>query len=184
MFKRFTAEDSISRQSAMKSSQQRQVRSKLVEQMPSLDGDYIENLLPKKEKCLSVRCAGHLIIVANEAGEPLFFQYRDGPFFPTLRTLHKYPFLLPVLRVDRGAIKHVLNGADVMVPGLRSERAVIESEVRKERVVAIYAESKEHAIAVGTTRMSTDDMRKMEKGIAVETAHFLTDGLWKAPKLH
>ncbi len=183
MFKRFSTEESISGQSAMKSSQQRQVRTKLVEQMPALE-EYIEEVLPKKEKGLMVRCAGHLTLIANEGGEPLFFQSRDGPYVPTLRTLHKYPFLLPILRVDRGAIKHIINGADVMVPGLRSERAVIECETPKSAVVAVFAESKEHAIAVGFTKMSTAQMRSTDKGIAIENAHYLSDGLWKTPNLH
>lgn len=183
MFKRFSTEESISGQSAMKSSQQRQARQKLIQQMPAFE-EYIDNALPKKEKGLMVRCAGHVTIVASERGEPLFFQHRDGPFVPTLRTLHKYPFLLPVLRVDRGAIKHVINGADIMVPGLRSERAVIENEVGKGAVVAIYAESKQHGIAVGFTKMSTAGIRTADKGIAVENVHYLGDGLWKTPSLH
>eukprot|EP00171_Calliarthron_tuberculosum_P008607 IDg8607t1 len=183
MFKRFSKEESISGQSAMKSSQQRQVRQKLVQQMPTFE-KYIDDVLPKKEKGLMVRCAGHVTIVAREDGEPMFFQSRDGAFVPTLRTLHKYPFLLPVLRVDRGAIKHVMNGADVMVPGLRSERAVIEDEVGKGSVVAIFAESKQHAISVGFTKMSTADIRTADRGIAVENIHYIGDGLWKTPNLH
>lgn len=167
----------------MKSSQQRNVRQTLVEQMPTLE-EYIVGVLPKKEKGLMVRCAGHITLIASQKGEPLFFQNRDGPFVPTLRTLHKYPTLLPVFRVDRGAIKHVMNGADVMVPGLRSDRAAIESEVAKSKVVAIFAESKQHAIAIGVTKMSTADIRTTDKGIAVENIHYLGDGLWKTPNLY
>lgn len=178
MFKRFSVEESVSGQSAMKSSQQRAARQKIVEQMPSI-APYIEDFFPKKEKTTMVKCTGHLSVLASQAGNPLFFQTRNGEYFPTLRTLHKYPFLLPVLRVDRGAIKHVINGADVMVPGLRSERAVIQDEVERGRPVAVFAESKEHAIAVGITKMSTDQMRINDKGVAVESVHYVSDGLWK-----
>lgn len=182
IFKKFSVDESVSGQSAMKSSQQRAVRQKLIEQIPGIEA-YIDDFLPKKEKAIVVKCAGHITIIASADGTPLFFQTRDQPFVPTLRTLHKYPFLLPVLRVDRGAIKHVINGADVMVPGLRSARAVIEDEVARHQVVAVYAESKDHAIAVGVTQMSSDQMRINDKGVAIENTHYLSDGLWKCSNL-
>ncbi len=46
--------------------------------------------------------------------------------------------------------------------------------------VAIYAEGKEHAMAVGLCKMSTKDMREINKGIGVESVHYLNDGLWKS----
>jgi PUA domain protein len=72
------------------------------------------------------------VVVLNN--EPLFFQVRDGPYYPTLHLLHKCkckklihslmhnvdPFLLPQMQVDRGAIKYVLSGANIMSPGLTS----------------------------------------------------------------
>ena len=60
---------------------------------------------------------------------PLFYQFRDGPFYPTLRLLHKYPFMMKRVQVDHGAIKFVLNGADIMCPGLTSKGARMETDV-------------------------------------------------------
>ena len=45
--------------------------------------------------------------------------------------------------------------------------------------VAIYGEGKEHAMAVGITKMSTADMKAINKGIGVDNLHYLNDGLWK-----
>lgn len=67
-----------------------------------------------------------LVILNNE---PLFFAARDGPWFPTLRILHKYPLMMNCLRVDTGAIKFVLSGANIMCPGLTSPGATIHIEV-------------------------------------------------------
>lgn len=50
--------------------------------------------------------------------------------------------------------------------------------------MAIYAEDKEHAMAVGLTIMSTHEMREINKGIGVELLHHLNDGLWKTLKMH
>ena len=49
--------------------------------------------------------------------------------------------------------------------------------------MAIYAEGKEHALAVGYMKMSTSAMKETKKGIAVENLHFLTDGLWNTKEI-
>jgi PUA domain protein len=83
----------------------------------------------------------HVSILALH-GQPLFFQHFDGPYFPTLRLLQQCasllvyssvisikqlsdectsipcifadPDLLPKVQVDKGAIKFVLAGANIM----------------------------------------------------------------------
>jgi PUA domain protein len=47
--------------------------------------------------------------------------------------------------------------------------------------VAIYAEGKETAMAVAVTKMSTADIREINKGIGLDNVHHLNDGLWKMP---
>lgn len=108
--------------------------------------------------------------------EILFFNQRDGPYYPYLKLLHEcthyflpnrnstqliphtVPDILPALQVDKGAIRFVLSGAHIMCPGLTSPGARMDIDVDKETVVAIYAEGKEHALGVGFTTMSTQDM--------------------------
>ncbi|GFH13363.1 PUA domain-containing protein, partial [Haematococcus lacustris] len=87
------------------------------------------------------------------------------------------------LRADKGAIKFVLSGANIMCPGLTSPGATLHDEVPAETPVAIYAEGKEHAMAIGYTKMSTADMKTINKGIAVDNLHYLNDGLWKQETL-
>ena len=67
------------------------------------------------------------------------------------------PFILPHLQVDKGAIKHVLNGSNIMCRGLTSPGARM-TEVPQESVVAVMAEGKTNALAVGITLLSTDEM--------------------------
>lgn len=45
-------------------------------------------------------------------------------------------------------------------------------------VVAVMAEGKQHALGVGVTLLSSADIAKKNKGIAVENCHYLNDGLW------
>lgn len=60
--------------------------------------------------------------------------------------------------MDRGAIKYVLSGANIMCPGLTSPGARMDVEVAVGMPVAVMAEGKEHALAVGLTKLSTQDM--------------------------
>ena len=90
---------------------------------------------------------------------------------------------MPRLRADKGAIKFVLSGANIMCPGLTSPGATIHDEVEAGTPVAIFAEGKETAMAIGYTQMSTEEMREVNKGIGVDNLHYLNDGLWKTPKL-
>lgn len=66
--------------------------------------------------------------------------------------------MLPKLQVDRGAIKFVLSGANIMCPGLTSKGARMDTDLPADSIVAIMAEGKENALAVGLLKMSTEDM--------------------------
>lgn len=62
------------------------------------------------------------------------------------------------VRVDKGAIKFVFKGADIMCPGLTSPGGDVSADLPEMAPVAIFAEGKEHALAIGVTKMSTADM--------------------------
>jgi len=167
-----------SSQNALKSSVQRAVRSAVVDQMPTLN-NVMDDVWPKKAAVTMAKCDGHVNIYIVD-GVPLFFQRRDGPLFPTLRLLMSYPAMLPRYQVDRGAIKFVLKGSNIMAPGLTKEGETYMADgVEVDSAVAVFAYGKEHPIAVGLTKQSADDTRTTNKGIAVDNVHFLNDGLWK-----
>ena len=111
MFKKFDPAEAVSSRSQVKSSVVRGIRAALVEQYPLIE-DVIDEILPKKDISMA-KCQNHVNILCA-AQEPLFFQQRDGPWYPTLRVLHQYPFIMPKMQVDRGAIKFVLKGANIL----------------------------------------------------------------------
>ncbi|XP_066928873.1 malignant T-cell-amplified sequence 1-like [Clytia hemisphaerica] len=175
MFKKFVAKDEISGTSQLKSSVQRGIRTKLQEHYPNIQ-PYIDEILPKKESIVLVKCKEHIEILAVKS-QLVFFRQRDGPWIPTLRLLHKYPFLLTHEQVDKGAIRFILSGANIMCPGLTSPGAKM-TPVEKDTVVAIMAEGKKHAVCIGSTKMSTQEIAEKNKGIGVDNVHYLNDGLW------
>ncbi|KAH9373518.1 hypothetical protein HPB48_003470 [Haemaphysalis longicornis] len=178
MFKKFDEKEHVSGITQLKSSVQKAIKGKILEQFPQSE-DYINQILPKKDLLRIVKCHDHVEILVNGAGELLFFRQREGPYLPTLRLLHRYPFLCPWQQVDKGAIRFVLSGANIMCPGLTSpgarmtpvpKGAVVVSSAaglffggvllacKWGRVVAkstantaIMAEGKEHPLAVGFT---------------------------------
>mmetsp|Transcript_33764 Transcript_33764/g.94079 ORF Transcript_33764/g.94079 Transcript_33764/m.94079 type:complete len:134 (-) Transcript_33764:69-470(-) len=130
---------------------------------------------------LEAKCLNHVQIIVVD-GAPLFFNYRSGPWFPTLRLIHKYPHAMKALQVDKGAIRFVMSGANIMCPGLTSAGARMDDSVGADTPVVIMAEGKQHALAIGLTKMSVADIRRVNKGHGVEVVHYLNDGLWAAAR--
>lgn len=117
--------------------------------------------------------------------EPIFFQSRDGPILPALKLVHMYPQLgFTSVTVDEGAIPFILGGANIMCPGLTNPGGEMEDGLEKGKGVVIMAEGKEFAIAVGVMKMSSDDIRKKNKGIGIELAHYLGDGLYQTNEIN
>ncbi|VDN37967.1 unnamed protein product [Gongylonema pulchrum] len=173
MFKKFDEKEDIIGTQQLKSSAQKSIRSKILEQLPLLE-DHIADILPRKDTFPE-----HVELIADCDGRMLFIKPRDIPYIPSLRLLHMYPFILPHEQVDKGAIRFVLNGSQIMCPGLTSPGAKLNLSVPKDSVVAIMAEGKRHALAVGLTKMSADEIQTVNKGVGIENLHHLNDGLWK-----
>lgn len=91
------------------------------------------------------------------------------------------PYILPRVQIDRGAIRFLLAGANMMCPGLTSKGGWLppaEEGLPAGAVVAIHAEGKENACGIGLLKLSTEDIKKINKDVAVETIVFLGDDLW------
>ncbi|KAG0142618.1 hypothetical protein CROQUDRAFT_673445 [Cronartium quercuum f. sp. fusiforme G11] len=203
MFKKFNPKEDIASNTALKSSLQRSIRTKLLSQIPYLSQPIsltnnntnsnsnstdqipltlLDVLWPKKETLHLVKCREHVSILACN-GQPLFFQHFDGPYFPTLKLIHQYPKLLKQVQVDRGATKFVLAGANIMCPGLTSPGAKLPNGLETQTPVAVHVEGKSVACAIGLTQMSGIDMVKINKGIGVDNVHWLGDDLWALEKV-
>ena len=62
---------------------------------------------------------------------------------------HVDPYILPSVRIDRGAIRFVLAGAQIMCPGLTSKGGELppaEAALQAGTPVGIFSEGKEHAV--------------------------------------
>ncbi|TKR67714.1 hypothetical protein L596_023822 [Steinernema carpocapsae] len=182
MFKKFDEREDIAGSQQLKTSVQKGIRNKLIEQFPNLE-EVMNDILPKKENFKLIKCKDHMELIAGHDGTVLFVKHRDLPYIPTLRLLHKYPFILPHQQVDKGAIKFVLNGSQIMCPGLTSPGAKLDESIAEEAVVAVMAEGKQNALGIGLMKMSGAAIRGVNKGIGIDNIHYLNDGLWKLTKV-
>jgi PUA domain protein len=86
-----------------------------------------------------------------------------------------------MVKVDRGAIRFLLAGAHMMCPGLTSAGGYLppaDTALPAGTPVAIHAEGKDTAVGIGITKLGTEEMRKVNKGVGVELATYLGDDLW------
>ncbi|SCU89057.1 LADA_0E13454g1_1 [Lachancea dasiensis] len=176
MFRKFSKEDVHSR-SNVKSSVQRTLKSKLVRQFPKLE-PVIDELVPKKSQVELIKCEDKIQLYCVD-GQVLFFQKFDE-LIPSLKLVHKFPEAFPTIQVDRGAIKFVLSGANIMCPGLTSPGAALPEApgFENDALVIVKAEKKDSPLAVGRLLMSTEDIKSVNKGHGVELLHHLGDNLW------
>ena len=96
------------------------------------------------------------------------------PFLGSQETLG----LFPSARVDEGAIKFVLNGADVMRPGIRSF-----DDFGAGRLVVVREEKKGRGISVGRSLLSSSEMARVQKGPSLKNLHYVGDRFWNLYKL-
>lgn len=176
MFRTFDPDNDVSTSTQVKASVQRALKSQIMEANPALTDAMLDELIPKKPPLVQYKVGPHMMLYcrhveASEEGTsgsdfPVFFQARDGPILPTLKLIHMYPDVqMTSVTVDKGAIPFVLGGANIMCPGLTKNPGSKMPEDTQEGPgvdvgagIVVYAEGKEHAIAVGIMTMSTADM--------------------------
>ncbi len=101
-------------------------------------------------------------------GRPLCFR-KEGRLFPSLH--YADAFRLKKVVVDMGAVRHLINGADVMAPGI-----VEMDEVKKGELVLVVDQKYRKPLVIG---YSLVEGKKPEKGKVVKNVHRLGDKIWK-----
>jgi PUA domain protein len=94
--------------------------------------------------------------------------------FPTLRGAIQFPFPERRVVVDAGAIPYVVNGADVMRPGIVS----ISDDVKAQAPVQIVDERHGKPLAIGIALLDAADMRASISGKVCKNFHHVSDEIW------
>jgi len=125
----------------------------------------------KKNQIVFIQNNDLKLILVDE--QPSFFYYQDN-ISPTLKYLQNN-LILKKITVDMGAIKFVINGADIMRPGIVN----IENEIRKEDFIVIVDENNEKPLAVGIALLNTEEMKATKSGKVIKNIHYVGDKIWR-----
>jgi len=134
----------------------------------SVFGDDVDQLLDMK---IETAMADDFPIVIVDS-KVLLFQVGDI-YFPTVRGVLELGLRKNVVMVDSGAVRFVVNGADIMCPGITSADPAIQPG----DLVIIVEETHDKPLAIGTSLMQGAEMAA-NSGKAVKSVHHVGDKLW------
>ncbi|MBU4256694.1 MAG: RNA-binding protein [Candidatus Thermoplasmatota archaeon] len=157
----------------MKLRKKHRLRKKDVEKLSKILNDtFGKEIFTGNEIMDQADAEGNTVLSINN--EVLGLIINDKPFL-TLKGLLKYKPEKKYVTVDKGAVKFVCNGADIMAPGVVDA----DSSVKKNDLVWVRDEKYKKALAVGIALMDAEEMVKGKKGKAVLSIHYIGDKIWK-----
>jgi len=106
-------------------------------------------------------------------GKPLLFEI-EGHLFPTVRGALEMGLQKRLVTVDKGAIRFVSNGADIMAPGV----VEADPEIREGDLVIIIEETHRKPLAIGKALMEGPQMVEADSGKAIKSITYVGDKLW------
>jgi PUA-domain protein len=146
-----------------------------LERIASVLGTEVKEIDQKTQFEAGVLDDGSRVLL--DRGEILFFE-SEGMLFPTLHALLKGMITIPRVSVDMGAVRFVVNGADIMRPGVTG----VDDGIKEGSVVAIVDERHGKPLAVGIALLSTAELRAADSGKVVRSVHHVNDQLWDFTK--
>ena len=147
----------------------KEVRDFLAESSSGLGNEY-NDLVKRVSK---------IKLIETDDGDIYYFDDRPilvkigEKYIPTLLFVELLT-CLPWVFVDRGAIPHVCNGADVMAPGIKE----IKGAFNEGMLVAVGDLEHRKALAVGLAMLGDGEARKATTGKVVKNLHYVGDPIW------
>ena len=99
----------------------------------------------------------------------------DGKAFLTVRGILEYRPEKRAVTVDMGAVPFVINGADIMGPGITDA----DPDIQEGDLVWIRDVKNGQPLAIGMALRSGEALASKQPGKAIKSIHFVGDKLWK-----
>ena len=156
--------------------QKSQIRELQDDILHHYDGKFVEQIFPKKAR---------IELIQTDAGDTLYavnnvlklWKSNEG-YIPVLTLLLNKQVDLKKIVVDKGAIRFVTNGADVMRPGITK----IDPSIKMGNIVVIVDENHDRALAIGRAMFDAKQMEDKKSGKVVKNLHTIQDDVWKFEK--
>lgn len=144
-------------------------------------GKYIDvsSIFRGKELLIELARINDRIKVYMINGKPYFYSTINTEIIPTLILfLEKGISFLTNVVVDMGAVPHILNGADIMIPGI----VEINGELEKHQLCIIIDEKYHKPISIGKAILDKREIISRKRGKAIKNIHYYNDKIWKIIK--
>ena len=125
----------------------------------------VRNAMEIKEDEIKLYRIGELIV--GEIDEKLYPVIHER----NLEALNRLPSVI----VDMGAVPHIVNGADVMRPGIKDFRG----EFNEGDFVVVRDERNLRPLAVAIALVGLEECRAMKRGKVAKNIHHVNDRIWK-----
>ncbi|RXA19660.1 RNA-binding protein [Methanosarcina sp. MSH10X1] len=145
------------------------IRNKMLKDLVSTFGEEMSELENKTLEKITLE--EYSIILVD--GKPLLFEI-EGHLFPTVRGALEMELQKRVVTVDKGAIRFVSNGADIMAPGV----VAADAEIKDGDLVIIVEETHRKPLAIGKALMEGPEMVEATSGKAIKSITHVGDKLW------
>ncbi|MHA1201205.1 MAG: PUA domain-containing protein [Candidatus Heimdallarchaeaceae archaeon] len=149
--------------------EKRDLQTKLIE----LYGDQVSPSFQKSLMLQSIKTEEGTFIVKDKK---IRWFLHDGKHIPSIHLLRELNPGLHKIVVDVGAIRFIINGADVMAPGI----AFFDDNITKGDYVVIHEEKANAILGVGISLIDAKEFSKNKKGKVVKLIHHLKDKIWSA----
>ncbi len=145
------------------------VKNKMLKDLVSTFGEEMSGLENKTLEKITLE--EYSLILVD--GKPLLFEI-EGHLFPTVRGALEMGLQKRVVTVDKGAIRFVSNGADIMAPGV----VAADPEIKEGDLVIIVEEIHRKPLAIGKALMEGSEMVEATSGKAIKSITHVGDKLW------
>ncbi len=152
----------------------------IIELLSSMFGKEIGGKFLSKKDRVEVAKFDKITDVILVNGKPAFIR-RGELIFPLVIALYEMSESEDLRKwrrrvvVDEGAVPHILNGADVMAPGVVDA----DGDIKEGDMVFIVEQKYGRPLAVGIALDSGEKMVKRSKGKVVKVIHHARDKLWE-----
>ena len=123
-----------------------------------------------KEDIIEILEEKYKILTINKQ---LAFFFHQDQWVPTLKYLQTNA-LLKTITIDMGAVRFIVNGADLMRPGI----VEMDRLMQKDEPVAIIDQNNKKPLAVGIALYDSTTILSLTSGKVVKNIHYVGDELW------
>lgn len=143
-------------------------------------------LVPKEVKSAKIQLhSGEKATLYTDDSCPLFVVLSDGYIIPTVFSIWRNPYLLPVVLTVEYTIERLQNGADLMIPGIFAPYPELNGKPLPSGYVVGIATTKRPNVplAVGITAVDFAEVDfESDKGKGVLLCNIIGDTLWESFK--